>query len=238
MPWARRLRFDENLDPFLTYPKRKKRRVGQQPIIHRERYVNYLWPLDPSLKNKFKKPKNLTVVTAHNYPEKSIFEQSLDYLGIVPYVVLKQDIKPWSHRLKMEWLLEFLQSGRCRTEYLLFCDARDTIIFDDLHKVLDVFHEMKCELIFSSTVSTRGIFQHMPQLWEWTKTVARRHNRYLNSGVFIGRSEFIQKFYEAAVTLFGRFPRPEDDQDIFRYLHPAFYPEMDLDYFNEISYRN
>jgi len=237
MPWTSKTRFDENFERFATYPKQRKRSVGRQTIIHRHKHVQAFWPLDPSLENKFTKPKNLTIVTTHTYPEKSIFEQSLDYLGIIPYVVLKKEVG-WSHRYKIDWLLEFLRSDKCETEYLLFCDARDTIVIDDLHKALNTFHEMKCELVFNSTMSRRGILWNMPQLFEWTRTVAKKRGRYLCAGAFIGRAKFIQKVFEAAVTLFGRFARPENDQDVLRYLHPAFHPEMDLDYANKIFYRN
>lgn len=237
MPWTIKTRFDENFDPFCGQSKRHKLSSGKQPIIHRFRYIDYFWPLDPSLKNKFKKPEDLTIVTAHNYPEKSIFEKSLDHYGIAPYVVLKKKGE-WNHRYKLDWMLEFLQAGGCKTEYLLFCDARDAYVIDDLHKALNIFKKTGCDLIFNSTMSKRGIFWNFPQLLEWTKIVGKKHSRYLNAGTYIGRPEFIQKVWETAVTLIGRFPRSEDEQDILRYLHPAFYPEMDIDYSNEIFYRN
>jgi len=211
--------------------------AGRQPIIHRFKYIDYFFPLDPSLKNKFKKPDDLTIVTIHNYPEKSTFEESLDFLGIAPYVVLKKDIE-WNHRYKIDWMLEFLQSEGCETEYLLFCDARDAFVIDDLHKALNTFKRMNCELIFNSTMSQRGVFWHMPQLFDWTGRVAKKRGRFLNAGAFIGRPEFIQAVWKAVIPLFGRLSRPNDEQDILRYLHPAFYPEMDIDYSNDIFYRN
>ena len=237
MPWATETKFDRNFDSLHSQPKRPKLSPGHQSIIHRYKYIDYFFPLDPNLKNKFTKPENLTLVTAHNYSEKSIFEQSLDHFGITPYVVLKKEGE-WRDRYKIDWMLEFLQAGECKTEYLLFCDARDAFVIDDLHKAFDIFLKMKCELVFNSTMSTRGIMKNMPQLWSWTKRVARKRTRYLNAGAFIGRAAFIQKVWEAALPLIGRFPNPEDEQDILRYLHPVFYPELDIDYANDIFYRN
>lgn len=234
MPWTKRTRFDESFETVYYEPKRI---AGQQPIIHRAKRIKKFWPLDPSLKNKFKNPENLTIVTTHNYSEKSIFEQSLDYLGITEYVVLNKKIK-WHPMHKINWILEFLQSGKCKTEYLLFCDARDTIVIDDLQKAFDIFKKMNCELIFNSTISKRGTFLHMPQFFDWVRIVAKKKGRFLNAGAFIGRAKFVQKVFESVVTLTGRLPRRGDDQDILRYLQPIFYPELDLDYLNEIFYRN
>ena len=245
MPWDSRtifnkeFRFSEEFRKKAQEKPRRKFRAGYQPIVHREKRIKLLWPLDPSLRNKFKCPENLTIVTVSTYPEKSIFEQSLDFLGITDYVVLSKPIKTqWRHTYKIEWILEFLQSRRCKTEYLLYCDARDTILVDDPHKILDIFETMYGELIFSSTVSKKGIFHRMPQLLDWTRTVAQKNSKYLNAGTFVGKTKFIQQVFESAITLIGKFSRPYSDQDILRYLRPVFYPEMNIDYFNKIFYRN
>ena len=242
MPWDsqtvfnKEFRFSEEFRK--RYKKRKKGRAGRQPIVHRGKRIELLWPLDLSLKDKFKCPKNLTIVTVSTYPEKSIFEQSLDFLGITDYIVLSQSIETgWRNTYKLEWILEFLQSGKCKTEYLLYCDARDTILIDDPHRILDIFETMHDELIFNSTISKRGIFRRMPQLLDWTKRVAQKNSRYLNAGAFVGKTALVQKLFEAAVPLIGRFYR-SSDQDILRYLQPAFYPDMNIDYFNRIFYRN
>lgn len=237
MPWTLKTKFDKSFEK--ERPKQKKRRAGNQPIIHRYKAIPYFWPLDSSLKNKFKKPENLTIITISTYPEKTFFEQSLDYLGIAEYTILEKPVIEWWSAYKLDWIFEFLQSGTCKTEYLLYCDSRDVIVIDDLQKVIDTFKKMNSELIFCSTVTKRrGIFRNMPQLLDWTKIIAKRNYRYLNAGAFIGRTAFIQKVFTAGVTLKGRFARPNNDQDILRYLHPAFYPEMDIDYFNAIFYRN
>ena len=240
MPWDSKVRFDEDFwKERIKIPRGKKLRAGYQPIIHRQKRVEVFWPLDPSLENKFKCPENLTIVTVSTYSEKSIFEQSLDFLGIVNYVVLSKLIETvWHGMYKIKWILEFLQSGKCKTEYLLYCDARDTILIDDPQRVLDIFETMECELIFNSTKQKRGILWHMPQFLDWMRIVAKKGGRYLNAGAFIGKTKFIQQVLESAVTLIGRFPRPYSDQEILRYLHPAFYPEMDIDYCNHIFYRN
>jgi hypothetical protein len=34
------------------------------------------------------------------------------------------------------------------------------------------------------------------------------------------------------------FPKGCQDQDILRYIHPQFYPDMKIDYDNELAFRN
>ncbi|MCK4824814.1 hypothetical protein KA005_54185, partial [bacterium] len=90
---------------------------------------------------------------------------------------------------------------------------------------------------------------------EWTKTVAHKSGRYLNAGAFIGKTEFVKKVFEEANKnvdpdnpievrgprdreKFPEFPKGTDDQVIFRYLEPKFYPRLSVDYINRIFYRN
>jgi len=240
--------------------------IGTQPLIHRTKYCKQWFPkLD--LKNKFKKPSNLTIVTCHNYSEKSIFEQSLEFLGINEYEnVIEPFIGPWRYAYKIKFLLNFLD--KCKTPYLLFCDARDCILRDDPQLVLDIFLTKRCELLFCSTMHLGG-YACMPEIYQWTRNI--QMGRYLNSGVFIGEVNFIKQVLEDAVqyvtdqsmtyedavkTGTGKigklgdihntllcealpeFPKNALDQEIFRFLHPKYYPRMAIDYFNELVWRN
>ena len=227
-------------------------------IIHREKIaVQYLRALKSAywMKHAFTTPKNLTIITVSTYEEKSLFEQSLDYLGIKDYVVLNEPFDgPFKHTLKLCWILNYLKSGACKTEYLLFCDARDSILRVDPQKVIDLFEEREIDLLFNSSMSKLG-YACMPDIFEWTKTVAYRAGRYLNSGAFIGKTEFIKEVFEEAneyvdldnpiyvqrpknCSEFPEFPKGTSDQIIFRYLEPQFYPKLSIDYINRIFYRN
>ena len=244
----------------------KKLRVGHQPIIHRTKWANSFFltmKSNPLMEGVFKCPDNLTIATINTYGEKSLFEKSLDYLG-VGHVVLQEPFKgTWMMMLKLKFILNYLKSGSCKTDYFLYCDARDAILRDDPQEVVDIFESTGCDLLFGSTMY-RGGFMCMPEVREWIKTVARKKGRYLNAGVFIGKPDFIQEVFEEAYkydskksltveqyTKLGRgirntrlckelpeYPKGSTDQDILRFLHPKFYPKMDIDYRNQISYRN
>jgi len=246
--------------------REKKLTVGHQPIIHRTKWANFFFLImkrDPLMEGVFKCPNNLTVATVNTYREKSLFEKSLDYVG-VDHVVLQEPFKgPWKSILKLKFVLNYLKSGSCKTDYFLYCDARDAILWDDPQKIVDVLESTECDLLFGSTMF-KGGWMCMPKVREWTKTVARKKGRYLNAGVFIGKPDFIKEVLEEASKYFSKkgltklqydklgrglrdtklckalpkYPKGALDQDILRFLHPKFYPKMDIDYRNQIAYRN
>jgi len=198
-----------------------------------------------------KKPDDLTIITCHNYSEPPLFEQSLKFFGIQDYVVLNESFKgPWHHSLKLEWMLKYLKSGRCITEFLLFCDARDSVICGDLEQVIHFFKLLSdCDLLFNSTMAHYGIYYANRDVWLQTQVITKKKGRYLNSGVYIGRSDYITEIFEKAVTLvkaaepISFSPEGEknyiyQDQDILRLMYPVLYPRIDIDYWNDIFYRN
>jgi len=246
-----------DLKPFIKY------RVGMQPITHRKKHVIRQFEemkIDGSLKGKFKTPENLTILTCHNYDYESILEQNLKYLG-VEYILLKEIRKPFKYIYKLENVLEYL-NGHIGSEYILFCDADDVIIRDDLNKIIEIFKKKNCDLLFNSTYSKCGWLCMMDKR-EWYLTIGKM-GRYLNSGVYIGKWEFVKEVLTEACKYItpdslgideynktGRgqydtrlckqlpnYPTGAPDQDIFRYIHQKFYPRMKVDINNELVYRN
>ena len=98
-------------------------------------------------------PKDLTIVTCRNegsledriiphlsgYEEKSILESNMEYLGL-NLVVLKDARLPWRNTFKFEMINNYLQSGKCTTEYFMCLDAIDVIWIDEPLKVIDIFN--------------------------------------------------------------------------------------------------
>lgn len=235
------------------------------PIIHNKRLGEILYGFMaqlPGWRDRFRKPDNLDIITCHDYAGKSLLEKSLDYLGIDGCTVLREPYTgPWRNTFKLKWVLDYLEQSPQGSEYVLFCDADDTILKDDPLTVLNVFRKKQCELLFMST-SFMGGYACMPEVKRWTDQI--RIGRYLNSGVYIGKRSFLIKVLREAgkyITendicaeqsrllghgVFSRklceylpeYPKGSQDQDILRYLHPEFYPEMQIDYDNEMAFRN
>ena len=217
----------------------------------------------------FKMPDDLTIVTCRNegsmedriidhlkgYEEKSILESSLEYLGIDGLVVLKDGRLPWRNTFKFEMLNNYLNSGKCKTKYFMCCDAIDVIFKDDPQKVIDIFESFDCDALFMSTHSTDG-YNCMSDVKEFVDKINGGNSRYLNSGVYIAKTEFIKevigeamnyaiphgvtmdKYREYLGSNPTNYPQGSQDQDIFRFLEYKFYTRMKVDYKNIMAYRS
>jgi hypothetical protein len=237
------------------------------PIIHDRHIVKQSFEYMKSNsihESAFSLPNDLTIITCRNsgtmqdriidtlsgYEDKSILECNLEYLGIRDLVVLTDDRLPWRNTFKIEMISNYLD--HCTTKYILYCDAIDVIFVDNPSKVLEIFHEFSCKMLFMSSNSRDG-YNCMPDILTWV--MLNHSNRYLNSGVWIGETEFVKKVFNEAVkyiTPHGvtmdqyreylqsvpeNFPIGAQDQDIFRFIEPKFYPDLKVDYENKIAYR-
>mgnify|MGYP003138618004 CR=1 FL=1 len=244
----------------------------RQPIIHDRHVVKQYFENMKSQnihKNAFTMPKDLTLVTCRNegtmedriidhlkgYEEKSILECSLEYLGIEGLVILTDDRLPWRNTFKFEMLNNYLNSGDCKTKYFMFCDAIDVIFKDDPQKVVDIFESSDCDALFMSTTSTDG-YNCMPDVKKSADNINGGNGRYLNSGTYIGKTEFIKEIVDECMkyaiphgVTMGEYhqylasnpidyPKGSQDQDMFRFVEPMFHPRLKVDYGNLMAYRS
>ena len=242
-----------------------------QPIIHDRHIVDSLFKSmkdDGRLKGAFKLPSNLTIVTCrnegtmvdrllphlHEYEYTSILEFNLDYLGI-DLVVLTDAKLPWRCTFKFEMIHNYLNSGECKTEYFMHCDAIDVIFQDDPQTVIDIFESFDCDCLFMSTNALDG-YSCMPEVKRFVDEINGNNGRYLNSGIYIGKTSFVKEMFDEAIKYAiphgvtmdkyreyleskpEDYPRGSQDQDIFRYIEPKFYPRMKVDYQNLMAYRS
>ena len=241
----------------------------KQPIIHDRHVVKKAFEMFKSQTkpNIFNQPSDLTIVTCRNEgtledriiphlsgsEETSILEDNMKYLGL-DLVVLKDARLPWRNTFKFEMLHKYLTSGKCTTEYFMCLDAIDVIFVDNPQRVVDIFKSHKCEALFMSTNSLDG-YNCMPEVKSWVDTINFK-GRYLNSGVYIGKTSFVKEMVEEAmkyavpsgVTMDEYrdyldsepkdYPKGSQDQDIFRYIERKFYPRMKVDYENQMAFRS
>ena len=239
-----------------------------QPIIHDRHIVKQaMEQLIQSGPVQFEKPGDLTIVTCRNegtlsdriiphlsgYEEQSILERNMEYLGM-DLVVLRDARLPWRNTFKFEMLHNYLNSEKCTTEYFMCLDAIDVIWVDEPQKVMDIFKSFDCDALFMSTHSTDG-YSCMPEIKKWVDTI-NKLGRYLNSGVYIGKTSFIKEMIEETMkyaiphgVTMGEYhewlktnpkdyPKGSQDQDIFRYIEKKFYPRLKVDYDNRMAFRS
>ena len=240
--------------------------VITQPIIHDRHLVKQAFEqLKESGNIKFEQPKDLTIATCRNegtlsdriiphlagYEDISILEKNMEYLGL-DLVVLRDARLPWRNTFKFEMLNNYLKD--CPTEYFMCLDAIDIIWVDEPQKVMDIFKSFNCDALFMSTHSTDG-YSCMPEVKQWVETI-NVPGRYLNSGVYIGKTSFVKEMIEEAMNyavppgvIMGEYhewletkpkdyPKGSQDQDIFRYIEKKFYPRMKVDYQNKMAFRS
>ena len=93
--------------------------------------------------------------------------------------------RPWYNAVKLETILNYLKSGSCKTEYIMFCDSDDAILRNDPKKAIQFLQEENCDLLFSRTKCKVG-YECMPQVKAWADQIAQEQGApgwYLNSGV-------------------------------------------------------
>ncbi len=216
-------------------------------------------------RRRFRTPANLTIILVHNRSYPTLMERSLDYLG-VEYVTLKPPAGVrWRHTLKNTAMLDYLSSGRCTTEYVMFCDSDDALMRDDPAKAVALLEAAQCDMLISTT--KYADYRGMPERAAMTTALAPVDLRskpraaiHLNSGVFIARRTFLAEYLTTAnqyitsddlegdwlrifdggamISRLPEFPRGiGDEQIIMRYLFPAFYPRMRLDYGGALARR-
>lgn len=246
-----------------------KQRSGEFLACHKKRLTtlpaSLILPLlCGHVKGRLKCPSHLTILLIHNYNYMPIAERSLRYVGINNFKVLKVAFNgQWRNTLKLLELKKFLDSGDCKTEYLIFFDSNDVVLRDDPKKAIEYLQGEDCDLLFSNTEFAGG-YECMPGVREWTDQIAREKGygkRYINSGVYIGKTSFLREVISAATAYVTDHDlTPEEyknlrrkgvlsenlpsfpygvgsDQVIFRYLHPKFYPKMKLDYEGKLALR-
>lgn len=247
-----------------------RKRAYNQIVIHKPGFTRTLPPKNlisafcKKNKGKISASPRLTILLVHNRPYRTILEQSLDYLGVKNYAVIRPTVVgEWRQTFKLLALLDYLERGECKTDFVLYCDSDDAIIRDDPDKAVDLLHEYNCEALFSNTSSAH--YYSMSDAEIWARETARKENAtdrriHLNSGVYVARTEFLVKILRQAVkfvtkddlpiriveqlrekdpqTLHKNFPYGKGcDQSIFRLLHPTFYPQMKVDYASRLALR-
>jgi hypothetical protein len=133
----------------------------------------------------------------------------------------------------------------------------------DPYGFIPLLKEYDCDLLFSTTHHKRG-YEFMPQIKQWADQRCKEagyENFYLNSGVYVGRADFILEVFQAAAAYvtcgekapdkrwrdlcseatkaLSEFPKGVPyDQVILRHLEPRFYPRLKLDYRHRLAVRS
>jgi len=177
----------------------------------------------------------ITVVTYCNRGEQTLLEHGLDFLGIRKFAVLRTAANSWNQRYKLTLLLEWLEGGRCNSEYLLCLDADDSLFVNDPRLILDRFRATQCEILFGATMADAP---PSPECWAFENSVSEYTDpmhAHLNAGGFLGRTDFIKaaarEILDAcqADPVFCEGRKGFSDQLGWRHMHRRYYPRIKID---------
>jgi len=179
-------------------------------------------------------PAELTIVTCNNgHRSMGMFERSLDYLG-VPYRVFGQGVEPWvNSQAKPAALAAGLRS--IDTDYVLYADSRDAIIVGDPAVVLERFKEgFSCDMLFGADRINWPPERQFARFEEPLAKQAGSDYRYLNGGLWIGKTGFCAELFSLAAVTEPVASASESEQGILKRLFQAHYPRIQLDYCCEL----
>lgn len=163
-----------------------------------------------------------------------LLEKSLDRLG-VPTLVLGRGTTAWTNRLKFALTADALE--RIETPFVIGADSCDVVFFDDPHLAVERFRRhFTCDLLFNATGSR--CWPDLPEFVAFESSLpmaaVSQQRHWLNSGLFIGRTEFLRGYFrrlaqEPPVAGFER-----SDQAVIKRTWPEFYPRVQIDYLSLI----
>lgn len=165
-----------------------------------------------SLENlKLKKcsvPENITLVTWNNKEKISMLEEQLSSLNI-KFHNLGAQFKYWhTNRNKPMSLSNY----EIKTEYVMGLDSFDVKIVNDLSTIIDKFKTRDCKVLFGATTTVYPkcqVCENESRLIEGTSPFC-----YLNSGTFIGKTDFVKILFSKLNYKCKKFP--ESDQYLIR----------------------
>ncbi|HVR95029.1 MAG TPA: hypothetical protein VMW27_00335 [Thermoanaerobaculia bacterium] len=214
------------------------RTFGTRPVVFHAQGPEVLHPLWPEVCDRFfaLPPRrigpipDLTILTWNNgHPGMGILERSLDHLGI-PYVVTGRGVEEWVNaRDKPRLTRDALRT--IETPYVLGIDSGDAILVDDpAHLVGWLETRFRCDLVFGADRINFPNLKSYKEFEDKLPGAAASEFRYLNGGVWIGRTEFCREFFAEACETPPDEVRPAAEQGILKKLFQRHVPRVQLDY--------
>lgn len=182
-----------------------------------------------------KQNHNIEIITFNNSlkNEKSIygkelglFEESAKRCNLKVNVTGK-GLNPWIglHKVTLAYQIAI----NTNEKYILACDSSDVVFCGKIDLMIDKFKEKQCKLLFNAE---KYFFpKTFPMSQESLRFQNQTHNgSYLNSGMWIGETEFVIEFLKACLGT----KDIDNDQPMYHYWYPKFYPNVKIDLSSDI----
>lgn len=182
----------DNTEPLILHVNGKNRTIAQD-----ERFYK---PIIES--GAVNIPPNLSILTcATTDPDllsKSPLVKQLEYNNIDYTNVGKNHKGAWKNLLKLKYLVEYFNSTSIGTDYVCFLDSADVLLSEDFNTILDRFTKLNLDLLWGSQMYNWPQSRNNLKPTELEKSRSKYINRFLCSGVAIGKTKVFEKFIRIA----------------------------------------
>ena len=109
--------------------------------------------------------------------------------------------------------------------HILFA-VHDVLLLKDANGIIDAFeNDFDCDMLFNGELIS---YPENEELANFEKSIYKESPfRYLNSGVWIAKTEFLNEVIGDILEF--RSSRPKSDQEIYRKLHRKYFPRVQVD---------
>lgn len=157
-----------------------------------------------------------------------VMERSLARFGCTA-LVLGQGVVPWSNQKKLHQSAQALR--HVRTDYVIGLDSSDVLLLDHPDEIVARYRRhFTCDLLFNATGAHCWPEYANLILFERSLPGAKRSQGrcWLNSGCFVGRTEFCRDYFAALAEQSDR-EHLWDDQLAIKQTWPQWYPRVQID---------
>ena len=238
------------------------------PIIHANGPSKYtdLWKdavkgFFSEAKTKGELDKDLTVLTWSLPDERTLLENNMEHYGLEDRLLVLPMTRPFDFLDKIRLTKNYLHS--IKTKYVMGLDATDVLIcgYDNCNEVLQTFKGKNAKAVYGAEIpewpnleTGQGIAKPiMNAPFEMAGLIddlmdARRIDEvyawlgspfiHLNSGVWIGETEYMKKFYDECSSILPEGYTDEEmfggDQGFIQVTASKNYPDVIVDYRSEM----
>lgn len=223
----------------------KNKKFGTKPIVFHAngpaKTYGFFHKLRDSVlsSESTKKPcsNDVSVYIVNSKKSKGLAEQTCEKNG-VPYQVLNDGKPGWLNARKLSLILDALK--HTDTDYTMVLDSFDVVVTDGTEEILKRFKESGKKILFNSEIYAWPVKEECPQLVDVEKYEKETSEGspfcHLNSGVWIGHTDYALWLYEEVKKLHGppfsdskHWNVRNSDQGIIRYFAKDK-PEIGRDY--------
>ena len=142
----------------------------------------------------------------------------------VPYVMKGRGTEGWVNTMKAGLLADYLPN--ITTKYTMGIDSHDVFLLKEANGMIDAFEkDFDCEMLFNGELVS---YPENNEIANFERDIyGDSPFRYLNSGVWIAKTEFLREVVGDILEF--RSSRPRSDQEIYRKLHKKYYPRVQVD---------